>query len=111
MLQHKGYTGLVEFDPIINRLTGHVVDLRDDLYFEGRSVDELKTSFENVVDDYLAWCEERNEEPDRPFSGQLRLRMPPTLHRHVFIAAATGGKSMNEWIVDTIREATEKVGV
>ena len=39
MLQHKGYTGMVEFDPIINRLAGHVVDLRDDLYFEGRSVD------------------------------------------------------------------------
>ena len=106
MLQHKGYTGVVEFDPLIKRFTGYVIDLRADLYFEGRSVDEIQGSFEAVVDDYLDWCDERGEEPDRPFSGQIRLRMPPAVHRAVVIAAATGGHSMNEWIVGVLRSAT-----
>ena len=54
MIQYKGYTGVVEYDPTIERLTGHVVDLKDTIYFEGRSVDEVRESMTRAVDQYLA---------------------------------------------------------
>ncbi len=108
MFEYKGYTGVIEYDPTIDRLSGHVVDLRDQLYFEGRSIDEVHSSFRSVVDDYLEFCAKRGEDPDRPYSGEVRLRMTPALHRQVVTAASTGGVSMNEWIIDKLSSATKE---
>ena len=58
-----------------------------------------------AVDHYLTVCKERGEAPDKPFSGQLRLRMDPQLHRSVAIAASTAGKSLNTWIVEALEGA------
>jgi predicted HicB family RNase H-like nuclease len=41
MLEYKGYTGSIEFDPDLRLFTGHVVDLRDEIYFERDSVESL----------------------------------------------------------------------
>ena len=45
------------------------------------------------VADYEEWCRGRGKEPERPYSGNLTLRMPPELHRRVAEAAARLGKS------------------
>ena len=71
MLNYKGYTGHVEFDDQAGIFHGEVLDLRDVVTFQGKSVDELEQAFKDSVDDYLEFCQERNEEPDRPFSGKL----------------------------------------
>lgn len=34
MIEYKGYTGVFEFDPELLLFSGHVVDLRDEIYFE-----------------------------------------------------------------------------
>lgn len=106
MIEYRGYTGTFEYDPELELLAGHVIDLRDEIYFEGESVTELKSSMRRAVDHYLAVCGERGELPDRPFSGQLRLRMAPELHRSVVLAASAAGKSLNSWIVETLESAT-----
>ncbi len=105
MIEYKGYTGTFEYDPELELLAGHVIDLRDEIYFEGESVTELKSSMHRAVDHYLAVCNERGDAPDKPFSGQLRLRMDPQLHRSVVIAASTAGKSLNTWIVEALEGA------
>jgi predicted HicB family RNase H-like nuclease len=60
-------------------LAGHVIDLRDEIYFEGDSIKDLKASMKRAVDHYLEVCEKRGEEPGRPFTGQLRIRMDSKL--------------------------------
>jgi predicted HicB family RNase H-like nuclease len=67
MVEYNGFTGLVEFDPDLRSFTGHVIDLRDEIYFEGSSVEELETSMKRAVDHYLSVCAKRGEEPERPF--------------------------------------------
>ena len=88
MIEYNGYTGLVEFDPDLRSFTGHVIDLRDEIYFEGSSVEELETSMKRAVDHYLSVCAKRGEEPERPFSGKLNLRLGTNLHRAAALAAA-----------------------
>ena len=105
MIEYKGFTGTFEYDPELELLAGHVIDLRDEIYFEGESVTELKASMHRAVDHYLAVCNERGDTPDKSFSGQLRLRMDPQLHRSVTIAASTAGKSLNTWIVEALEGA------
>jgi predicted HicB family RNase H-like nuclease len=105
MLTYKGYTGHVEFDAEAGLLHGEVLDTRDVITFQGRSVDELERAFRDSVDDYLDFCASRGEAPDRPFSGRLMLRLPKELHRDVFVRARKEGKSLNQFVVDRLREA------
>lgn len=100
MIEYKGYTGVFDFDPEIDTFTGYVVDLRDQIYFEGDSKEELRASMQRAVDHYLEVCRARGEEPDRPFSGRFNVRFGPDLHRKVVKAAAANKESMNEWLAE-----------
>ena len=105
MLQYKGYTGQVEFDDEARLFHGEVIDLRDVVTFQGTSVEELEEAFRDSVDDYLEFCELRGEEPDRPFSGRLMLRVSPQLHREAYTRARQEGKSLNQWISEKLEQA------
>jgi predicted HicB family RNase H-like nuclease len=61
-----------------------------------------RKAFRDSVDDYLEYCEQRGETPDRPFTGRLMLRMPPELHRTVYARARQEGKSLNQFIADRL---------
>jgi predicted HicB family RNase H-like nuclease len=109
MMEYKGYVGKVEFDDEAGIFHGEVLDMRDVITFQGQSVDELKTAFQGSIDDYLAFCEERGEEPDKPFSGQFVTRIPPELYRQVNLAASISGKSLNAWVVEQLQAAVARV--
>lgn len=106
MLEHKGYAGVVEFDPALRLFAGHVVDLRDEIYFEGDSVEALEASMRRAVDHYLSVCRQRGEEPERPYSGKLNLRLGSDVHRAAARAAAAEGESLNSWLVRVVEAAT-----
>jgi predicted HicB family RNase H-like nuclease len=53
MTEHKGCVGNVEFDDEAGIFHGEVIDTRDVITFQGRSVDELETAFQDSTDDYL----------------------------------------------------------
>ena len=105
MLSYKGYTGHVEYDDEAGIFHGEVLDTRDVITFQGKTVDEIETAFRESIEDYLEFCRERREEPNKPFSGKLVLRMSPELHHKVFIKAVKAGKSLNRWISDTLESA------
>jgi predicted HicB family RNase H-like nuclease len=105
MLSYKGYTGHVEYDDKAGVFHGEVLDLRDVITFQGKSVEELEQAFRESIDDYLEFCESKDEEPDKPFSGRLMLRLPPHLHRKVYVSAAQEGKSLNQWIAERLERA------
>ena len=105
-MTYKGYTGHVEFDEEAELFHGEVMDTRDVVTFQGTSVDELIQAFHDSVDDYIDYCKERGESPDKPFSGRLMLRVSPDLHRRVSVQATRAGKSLNQWIVDKLKEAS-----
>jgi predicted HicB family RNase H-like nuclease len=106
MLKYKGYTGHVEYDDDAEIFHGEVLDTRDVITFQGRSVEEIKQAFQDSIDDYLDFCAAEQVEPDRPFSGRLMLRVPRDLHRKVVIEARRQGKSLNEWITEALRKAS-----
>ena len=109
MIEYKGYTAVVEYDPEFRAFTGHVIDLRDEIYFEGASVTDLESSLKRAVDHYLSVCLKRGEEPERPFSGKLNLRLGSDLHRAAVLAAAAEGESLNNWLVRVVESAAQKV--
>lgn len=110
MIEYQGYTGVFDFDAELALFAGHVVDLRDEIYFEGKSVDELAESMRRAVDHYLDVCDIRGEKPERPFSGRFNVRVGPTTHRQIAAAAAAAGLSMNEWISGLLEAGLSAIG-
>ena len=104
MMTYKGYIGHVEFDDETEIFHGEVINTRDVITFQGSTVAEIKKAFKESIDDYLAFCKERNEEPEKPFSGKFNLRLDPELHRQVYLAARQHHLSLNQWIVETLKE-------
>lgn len=107
-MKYKGYHAKYELDEDAGLLYGQVLGLRDVVTFQGSSVEELIQSFHDSVDDYLAFCEERGEEPEKPFSGNFLVRVDPETHRAASIEAETHGKSLNQWVADTLRQTLTK---
>ena len=105
MMTYRGYQARVKFDYDAGVFHGEVVDTRDVIFFEGTSVEELNREFRFSVDDYLAFCAERGQEPDKRFSGQVPLRISPEVHRAANAVAKAEGKSLNAWLAETIERA------
>lgn len=102
MLKYKGYIGHVEFDEEAEIFHGEVINMHDVITFQGNSVKTIKAAFKNSVNDYLAFCEERGQKPERAFSGKFNIRLSPTLHRKAYVAAKTAGISLNTWVAKAI---------
>ena len=103
MIEYRGYTGVFEYDEEYEFFSGHVVDTRDGINFEGSSVDELKESMRRAVDDYLEFCEETGRVPSKPFSGRILVRIDPELHRRLAASAGRHRMSMNAYISEQLQ--------
>lgn len=106
MMTYKGYSGTVRFDDDAGIFHGEVFGLRDVVTFQGTTVEELKTAFEESIEDYLEFCEQTGDAPDKPFSGKFLLRIDPQLHRRLYELSADEGESLNSWIGSKLRRLT-----
>ncbi|MUG98710.1 toxin-antitoxin system HicB family antitoxin [Scytonema sp. UIC 10036] len=109
MMTYKGYTASLEIDLEAGIIFGRVLDINDVVTFKGKTVEEARQEFQKSVDDYLAFCEDLGEEPDKPFSGKLPFRTTPERHRKIFLAASKAGKSINAWMDEVLSSAADKV--
>ena len=108
MLKYKNYIGHVTLDEEADIFHGEVINTRDVITFQGKTVDEIKTAFIDSVEDYLAFCHARNEEPERPFSGKFNVRLDPTLHRDAYIEAKRRRISLNTLVTEAIRHEAQR---
>ena len=107
MMEYKGYFGKVEIDDEAGILHGEVINIRDVITFEGASVDEIQTAFRESVDDYLEFCAQRGEAPEKPFSGKFVVRLPTELHRKAYVQAKLADKSLNGWVTEVLKTALQ----
>ena len=107
MMEYKGYLANVEYDDRAEIFHGEVINTRDVITFQGRSVAELRKAFRDSIDDYRAFCAGRGEKPDKPFSGQFVTRISPDLHRNITAAATIAGQSLNSWVSEQLEEAVK----
>ncbi|MAA73905.1 MAG: toxin-antitoxin system HicB family antitoxin [Salinisphaeraceae bacterium] len=102
MQQGHSLTHLI--DALIAKYIAHRYREQDVITFQGKTVEEIEKRFGDSVDDYLGFCAQRGEKPDKPFTGRRMLRLPPELHRRAYLGAQREGKSLNQWISDKLLE-------
>ena len=98
MMEYKGYAAKVEFDDEAEIFHGEVIGIKDVVTFQGKTAKELKKVFRESVDDYLSFCKERGEDPDKPFTGKFVVRISPELHRKIYLSARLSNESINAWL-------------
>lgn len=105
VLKYRGYHGKIEFSEEDEMLIGMVIGIKDALYFHGRSVEEIKQSFHNSIDNYLEMCKALGKSPDKEYKGSFNIRIPRDLHRKAALMADEEGISLNQFIQNAIEES------
>jgi predicted HicB family RNase H-like nuclease len=104
LMRYKGFLGSVYFSPEDDCFHGRIEGIDDLVSFEGRSVDELKKSFREAVEDYLELCRTVGKNAARSYRGTFNVRISPELHKKAVRKSISEGISLNR----LVRRALEK---
>ena len=105
VMNYKGYTASMSFDPDDRILVGRVLHIDDIISFHGESVAEFEAAFQGSVDGYVASCEKLGQTPEKPASGRMMLRVNPSVHAAALQASAKAHKSLNKWVEQVLQQA------
>lgn len=108
LLTYKGYYASVTFDDSADSFHGQVLGIQDVIDFYGRDPDELRTEFAASINDYLAWCDDEGQAPEKTWQGRLTVRMDHETRNRVAVAAAATGTSINAWIVGALNKEADR---
>jgi predicted HicB family RNase H-like nuclease len=103
-MTYKGYAAKIEYGAADVSLIGRILGINDVIAFEGDSVTEIRQAFEEAVDDYLALCAKIGQSPQKPFSGEIMLRVAPEVHAELALQAQLSGKSVNSLVIDALKD-------
>ncbi|WP_323291734.1 type II toxin-antitoxin system HicB family antitoxin [Crocosphaera sp. XPORK-15E] len=83
---------------------GKVEYIRSLISYKGDDVQSVKANFQEAVNDYLAVCEEKGMESEKPFKGSFNIRPGADLHRRAAIAAQQRGINLNKLVKEAIEQ-------
>jgi predicted HicB family RNase H-like nuclease len=105
MMKYKGYVARIEYDEEDRIFVGRLAGIDDIVSFHGTTVDELETAFHESVDHYLEVSERTGRPAQKPYSGNLMLRISPDIHAAVATVSQVQGKSINQWVAEVLDKA------
>ena len=100
----NGYQARIEYDPEINMFRGEFINVSGIVDFYGKTISDLMKEGETSLNVFLDMCKEDGADPHKIFSGKFSLRIPPDLHGMIVTKAASDNKSLNAWVLDTLKE-------
>ena len=104
VLTYKDYIGSVHFNAEDEVFFGKIEGIEDLVTFEGKSVQELKTSFEEAVADYIDLCQKHSKELEKSYKGSFNVRISPDLHRKIKRTAIKRSMSLNQFIQKAVED-------
>ncbi len=107
----NGFKAVIAFDPDISMFRGEFIGLNGGADFYATDVASLKREGETSLCVFLAMCQEQDIKPRKHFSGKFMLRLDPETHEVATVAAIATGKSLNQWSMEVIREAANRLSV
>ena len=102
IVEYKGYFTLVQYSFEDQVLYGKIEGITDLVTFECKTADEVEAAFQEAVDDYLLFCEDIGQEPNKTYKGTFNVRIPPALHRAADMERIKQGISLNQLITKAI---------
>ena len=106
LMEIDGYRAIIKYDPEIEMFRGEFISLNGGADFYANNIEDLKKEGSISLKVFLKACEERNIEPGKEYSGKFNVRVPKNLHADIATKASAEGKSLNQWVVDTLDNAS-----
>jgi predicted HicB family RNase H-like nuclease len=103
-VMYKDFIGSVHYSTDDELFFGRIEGIDDSISFEGSSVEELKCSFHEAVEDYIELCAINGKEPQKAYKGSFNVRISPQLHKKAVQEARIRGISLNQFIEKVIEE-------
>ena len=98
MIEHKGYLAAAEVDFESGLLRGRVINVRDEITFEGATPEELEQEFREAVDEYLEEYDDSGEAAAEPFDGYVSAEVSAEVHEQIIKAADARGMTVEAWV-------------
>lgn len=105
IMEVDGYKAKIEYDDGLDQFRGEILGLNGSADFYGKSLTTLRKEFKKSLKVYLEVCEEKGISPTKEFSGKFNLRIPPQLHSEIAARATGEDKSINQWVVETLKDS------
>ena len=103
IMEYKGYWAEIKYSDEDECFCGVVEGLEhDSISFEGETVKELKKDFKDAIDDYLQFCKEVGDEPEKQCKGSLNVRLGTELHTKAKMKSIEENISINELIKNAV---------
>jgi predicted HicB family RNase H-like nuclease len=106
-ITYKGYVGSIQFSQEDEVFFGKIEHINDLITFESDNAHKLKEAFEEAVNDYIKFCNEKGTKPEKPFKGSFNVRVSPSVHKLAFIKAKETGISLNKLIERAIEKEVQ----
>jgi predicted HicB family RNase H-like nuclease len=107
-MSYRGYVARVEYDDEDKIFFGRLAGIRDGVGFHGDTVAGLEAAFREAVEDYIETCAKIGKSPEKPYSGNVMLRVDPAVHAQAALAAELAGKSLNQWGEEVLAAAAKR---
>lgn len=105
VIRYKEYIGSVHYSDTDKVFFGQIFGINDLVSFEGKSVDELRRSFIESVEDYIQTCKEIGKAPEKSFKGSFNVRVSPYLHKEASALATNYSITLNEFVKTALNYA------
>jgi len=102
-MEYKGYYSNPRYSAEDDIFWGKLEGIEDSISFEGTTVDCLKSSFIEAVEDYLDTCKRNNMNPKIPFRGHFEIDITPEIHKRVALFASENEMSLNQVIEKALK--------
>ncbi len=105
IIEINGYRAVVQYDPEIEMFRGEFIGLNGGADFYATDIEGLHREGEISLKVFLEMCREDGVQPRKEYSGRFNLRVPAELHAEIAAKAAASGKSLNQWVADTLEQS------
>jgi predicted HicB family RNase H-like nuclease len=111
MMQYKDYFGSIHYSDEDQIFYGRVEYIRSLISFDGEDVPSLRANFEAAIDDYLALCEDKGINPEKPFKGSFNVRVSSQLHRQAALFAEERGVNLNKLVTEALESYLQSMSL
>ena len=107
-MEFDGFQAIIKYDPDIEMFRGEFLGLNGGADFYASDIEGLKHEGALSLSVFLEACEKRGIEPKKSYSGKFNVRIAPELHSDIAVKASAEGKSLNQWVAETLRQAAAR---
>ena len=97
-----GYKAVINYDPEIEMFRGEFANLNGGADFYATDIKGLQKEGKKSLTMFLKMCKEDGVNPLKNYSGKFNVRLSPDMHADLAVVAASEGKSINQWIIESL---------